>query len=336
MLRTRVAAVFALLAAAGLAGCAGGGHAPAPDAASAAPKGFSVALHGMTGEFGGVIDGTSLEYTALTSGLGIEVHVAGAKDLKSVGLVLNFDAASWHPVSAEPLGLFASEPAVHLALLPAHTPKLAPGELHFGAVLAHPEGVNGMSGDGSIARVQFAPGPEPPRRDASSTPGSKDFIHDLVLLDGNHLMWNYRNTGDYNLDGLVSINDITPIGQFWQAKTGDENWQVASAADGNGDGLISINDLSAIGQNYRNFIVGYEIWATTALDAEWMQFSSVTMADLKRDASRPYFRFDLPVGGHTFYRVWPYDNSDDEGWWSNYTFDGHNPLLQLTHMESPW
>lgn len=171
------------------------------------------------------------------------------------------------------------------------------------------------------------------QRAVSSTPGYRDFVTDLTL-SGEVLLWTYRNTGDYNLDGLVGVSDLTPIGQHYEAREGDANWAQAKHADGNGDGMVTVSDITQIGQNFGNLVVGYEVWGGNSVGGEWSFMGEAPMEFLRDDAARPYFR--VGVSGFSAYRVWPYDGSDDEGWWSNYAFEGSNPQLQMVRVDPIW
>lgn len=80
------------------------------------------------------------------------------------------------------------------------------------------------------------------------------------------LAWTHVCIGDYNSDGLVSINDLTPIGQNYLVAIGDHNWAEAQVADGNGDGMITINDITPIGQRYLVQTVEYHVYGSTDLN----------------------------------------------------------------------
>ena len=73
------------------------------------------------------------------------------------------------------------------------------------------------------------------------------------------LSWTYRNQGDYNQDKLVSVNDLTPIGQHFNAREGDADWEKAQLADGNRDGVVTVSDITPIGQNYQRRVEGYKL-----------------------------------------------------------------------------
>jgi len=81
------------------------------------------------------------------------------------------------------------------------------------------------------------------------------------------LSWRYYSHGDYNQDGLVGINDLTPLGQHYGESSplsGDQPFppdSLGAVIDGNGDGLINISDITAIGQNYGVRVAGYRIYA---------------------------------------------------------------------------
>ncbi|OPX23614.1 MAG: hypothetical protein B1H03_01115 [Planctomycetales bacterium 4484_113] len=74
------------------------------------------------------------------------------------------------------------------------------------------------------------------------------------------LEWQGKNIGDYSMDGIVNISDITPLAAHF-------NEEVASAAhpdtaawiDGNGDGVINISDITPLAANFGNSLSGYVV-----------------------------------------------------------------------------
>lgn len=81
------------------------------------------------------------------------------------------------------------------------------------------------------------------------------------------MTWNYVNTGDYNQDGLVSINDLTPIGQHFEERhlNFPLPWSFdheMSVVDGNGDAIITINDITPLGANYQSRVSEFVVFAS--------------------------------------------------------------------------
>jgi probable HAF family extracellular repeat protein len=141
-------------------------------------------------------------------------------------------------------------------------------------------------------------------------------VPDLALVDdgigGFNLEWTYCNVGDYNQDGLVSINDLTPIGQFYNASSGDPVWDEAQLADGNGDGMVTINDVTQIGQNYLSFVSAYRVNGSYLYFGPWDELGSVAFAE--GQAQSPLsFTFPLGDDSYSTYHVAPLDGSGIEG-----------------------
>jgi len=107
-------------------------------------------------------------------------------------------------------------------------------------------------------------------------------VDDLLLevtKDGTPTFtWTYKNAGDYNLDGIVNASDITPVGVYWDAAEGDENWPQAMVADGNGNGRIELGDITPVGQNYKVHVDGYVLERrSVASNQSWFGFEAVPL-----------------------------------------------------------
>jgi len=175
--------------------------------------------------------------------------------------------------------------------------------------------------------------------------------------------WTERALGDYNQDGLVSVNDLTPIGQrynesvahddpaahgglgYWP--TGDpdgagaDNWR-AARIDGNDDGLIYLTDITTIAQHWNERLDGYRLYYQTPSMDDFALLPNPgdagspltvprSVAD-PGDPNQPY-RYELNYsppaeeGVYQFY-VAPYDASaDSEG--------TPSPILSLPEGEPP-
>jgi len=78
------------------------------------------------------------------------------------------------------------------------------------------------------------------------------------------LVWRYFNQGDYNQDGYVTVNDLTPLGQHFGESGPFAPESAVSCIDGNGDGLITVNDITPIGVNFGNLVKDYNIYYSTS------------------------------------------------------------------------
>lgn len=187
---------------------------------------------------------------------------------------------------------------------------------------------------------QMAPRLGGPPRAASFTPyGAANGIDDLVLStsDGTRLSWTYRNKGDYDLNGMVNVSDLTPIGMYYGLAESDPRWLLAKAADGDDNGMITVSDITPIGQFFGGSIIGYQIWGTDDPSGEWAFVGSVTVAaNLNKNPLRPRFVIEMPAVDHEYYSIWPYDNSDDGGWWSNIGGPGLPEQRYVNNMENIW
>jgi hypothetical protein len=173
-------------------------------------------------------------------------------------------------------------------------------------------------------------------RSTSSTPLlNKDQVQDLTLANGTGeylLSWRYRNTGDYDLNGEVNISDLTPVGLYFGQTSASPSWNRAQLADGDGNGEVNIADITPIGSNYFATILGYEVWGTTALNADWELLGTVGLDALGGEAAVTRIIVGLPQLDYTFYRIWPYDNSTSQGGWSNIAWLGHTTTRKMDHI----
>ncbi|MBN2082940.1 PKD domain-containing protein [bacterium] len=96
---------------------------------------------------------------------------------------------------------------------------------------------------------------EPPQDNRSATTLS---INASTLT----LTWYYYSTGDYNQDGFVTVNDITPLGQNFGAAGPFAASSALSCVDGNQDGFITVNDITPIGQAFGRSVTGYNLYTS--------------------------------------------------------------------------
>ena len=118
-----------------------------------------------------------------------------------------------------------------------------------------------------------ATGPQPAATTAPvrTTSGPPDLDSAAVELhwDSSALdfSWYYVHPGDYNQDGLVTVNDITPLGVNFNATGPFDEDSALSVVDGNSDGMITVNDITPIGQNFGKSLERYQVfYSDNALD----------------------------------------------------------------------
>ena len=177
-------------------------------------------------------------------------------------------------------------------------------------------------------------------RSASFTPyGTQNMVRDLQLSGSGPwlLSWTYRNSGDYDLNGSVNISDLTPIGVNFGVKEDDPLWILARKADGDGNGEINIADVTPIGQNFGGTIVGYRVLGTNELAGEWNHLGNATVdVNLHKNADRLRFVIQLDSLEYNNYALWPYDNSSDEGGWSNTVAPGSGTDRRIVGVRNFW
>lgn len=108
-----------------------------------------------------------------------------------------------------------------------------------------------------------------------------------AVADDARLEWVYNNKGDYNLDGFVTVSDLTPIGIHFDKNSSSPDWAAASCADGINDGYITVADITPIGQNFDSGVTNYVVEADVLGDETW-----VPVANIPRESGGPGFGTD--------------------------------------------
>lgn len=110
------------------------------------------------------------------------------------------------------------------------------------------------------------------RRSSAAPTGKGSSVPDLGFMgqDTAVFIWSYRQHGDYDLNGSVTLSDLTPVGMHFGKTTCSPDWQQAQLADGDGNGEVNINDVTPIGQNFNGRVDGYELQSRTDPGAPWV------------------------------------------------------------------
>jgi len=94
--------------------------------------------------------------------------------------------------------------------------------------------------------------------------GPRSAVLDLEVIDLGggrvRLEWTENNNGDYNFDGLVTVNDLTPIGANYGIAYEGSFEDTLYWIDGNHNGLIEVSDITPIGQNFGGQVFGYNVY----------------------------------------------------------------------------
>jgi PKD repeat protein len=311
-----------------LAGC-GGGAASAPVRST---DGFGLSVHPGSFEPGGRGE---FELAVAPEGelVRVDVVAAEAAALKALYFELGYDAGRYTPVGAQATGLLAGGSPSPVAdnLLELHALG-TPGRVTSGQILARFQQRPGFSGGGVLARVWLARRPMP--RGASATPVLNSAKVDLDLDANAKLSWSLVHPGDYNQDGLVSINDLTPLGASIGQSVAPSKFPpntALSVVDGNDDGLISINDLTPVGANLNLLISKYVLFSSLttadypAANGDGTALTPLAELDVKTQMVSPWSnttrkRFELTLGTPqeaAYYWVRPADSSGNYGTPSN-------------------
>lgn len=92
----------------------------------------------------------------------------------------------------------------------------------------------------------------------TSAPRTADPNNQIYLYElGSDLLWKEARQGDWNNDGIVSANDITPIALHFGESS---DWGEAKYVDGNGDRVVNAGDLEAIALHFGESTGGYNIY----------------------------------------------------------------------------
>ncbi|MCB1188703.1 S8 family serine peptidase [bacterium] len=138
-------------------------------------------------------------------------------------------------------------------------------------------------------------------------------VTEISLADGT-LRWTYRNAGDYNGDGQVTINDLTNIGLHYQKTPLSEDWARARSADGNGDGEINIGDITPMGQNYLSDVAGYKVLNGDSETSSLVELADVKLEEAVVDSDPLIFEVGIDTAALTgMLFVMPYDSAGGTG-----------------------
>jgi|GEM_PF-2140674 len=146
--------------------------------------------------------------------------------------------------------------------------------------------------------------------------GDENIVDDLDFqedgLGGWELTWHYKNVGDYEQDGAVFVEDITPIAMYY----GQEGTPPAAiVADGDHNGKVEIADITPIGMYWNYEAARYSVRSSdTQTGSYTTEVGQVTVSEGVPDSTGFLrFKFTLPADESMWYRVVPLDSTSAEG-----------------------
>ncbi len=121
---------------------------------------------------------------------------------------------------------------------------------------------------------------------------------DIGLTDTDFTVhWQYFNPGDYNLDGIVAVDDITPLVQHWGDGSNYWDW-----LDTSNDGLKNTADLTALAMYSNTQVTGYRIEGAAVADGPWEELATVDTDQMEVTDSTISFNAEVPLGS-TYLRI---------------------------------
>jgi hypothetical protein len=309
-------------AASGLPSLDAGGAAGQLKAASG---GFSALVLPESFVDGGRIGRLQLTSRETPHGVDVELSAYGAEQLKALLVELHYDAKRFHPETMDTQVALA--PAADLLRLDMLD---EPGVVYSGQVIAAYEQHPGVSGDGLFLRMRFGRGPAQPSHRVSDPPVSPLSAAQLFYTASDGLSWYFTSVGDNNQDGVVSLPDLTPLGQkFGMVSPGGagtlfpvDDWR--DLIDGSRDGAINIADLAGIGINWARHVLGYRVYSSLSMsdypaanDAQNGPGANLVAEKLLSEATgavgeRKHFTHALPAPDPALYFwVRPYDEAGE-------------------------
>jgi len=195
-----------------------------------------------------------------------------------------------------------------------------------GFIPAAPEATEGIPAEEETARLKSRP-TQAMKLVATPPEGPKNLIDDLTYsVDGEGvftLTWSYRNVGDYNQDGMVNVQDLTPLAvhfhEYPDADSGSWLHPVDEVIDGNADGAITIADITPLAANFFVNIDHYNLMAGDADDGPFEEAGEAPLPTLtETPTGRRQIAGDLGSSlPHFFWCVMPVDFEGNEGEMSN-------------------
>jgi hypothetical protein len=143
-----------------------------------------------------------------------------------------------------------------------------------------------------------------------STPpsGPANMVNDLTATRETNgdftLSWHYRNTGDYDQNGAVSVSDLTSLAQHF-GETYDKDTQpdcIQAVIDGSGNGKVDIADITPIAQNFGISVARYSVQGADAMSGPFAE-SATEGVGMPESGARKVFSANIGSSPKGYWQV---------------------------------
>lgn len=173
---------------------------------------------------------------------------------------------------------------------------------------------------------------------------TQDLMNGIVLtVSSAGLTWNEARAGDWNNDGSISAQDLSPLAFYLGRSsnpTSPNYYKYAEFVDGNGDTLVNAGDITPIALHFGESTGGYNVYEATDGTGEGaLKVASITRPAVPDDTGNPplgkslaTLNYDTAMG-----QVDPAGWIPVEGkWYQVVPFDGNTPPEESTEVNSEW
>jgi len=212
---------------------------------------------------------------------------------------------------------------------PADTSTTLSAELSRLDAMAAPDGVDQNTWLTLKASLRQAMAALMPSKVTQSPPaGPHSVVDDLTFVrdeeEAGWLTWSFQLYADYNLDGVVDADDLSPIAENYLQVVGEES-PVAMRLDTSGNGVVDLADITAIAQYYGSELAGFFVRSYTD-EAEFTELSAV-LREQALNLEDPQFLAD----GILLYRF-QYEDSPEWVDLAVVAFDGDGATGDLSNV----
>jgi hypothetical protein len=155
---------------------------------------------------------------------------------------------------------------------------------------------------------------------AASTPpqGAPNAVNDLGLVEAGGLYtatWSYRNLGDYNQDGVVSVQDITPLAMhFGHSTAAGGTWdELDPVIDGDGSETIGITDVTPLAQHFSSACNHYHVMQSELEAGPYSEIGSAAFGSATGSGRKQFSVGSLALTQDWWYMAQAEDSEDSAG-----------------------